>query len=152
MVAIPEESETMPQDLSPSPQSRNGSAKGPCARSSPPSGNPPRKKPEPFNYVYPTSLPSGFWDDLSMTPLCAAALQELNRRYVAAQGSSHPTTPYRSLHLHAKRAREENQFERPISPRTLKKIQHTARHGGPCLAHLRGLTVSRLPCMCTATR
>jgi hypothetical protein len=101
-----------------------------------------------------SQLPPAFWDNLSKIWLTKNALRELDRRNSQLAPSS-PRSPRRRFHRPVTRRalaeREKNclpapsaaNFLRHCGLRCLKDIKLSARRGGPDLADLRGVCISR---------
>lgn len=86
-----------------------------------------RQKPTPQVNTYSVHRPPSFWDTLSKIQLTGGALREFDRRTV------------------------QNELQQPIIPVSegplptgpaLQRLKRFARHGGPDLAYLRGVSLS----------
>ncbi|KAK5086187.1 hypothetical protein LTR70_007432 [Exophiala xenobiotica] len=95
-------------------------------------------------------FPPAFWDNLSKIDLTTRALEEVDRRNTQAALNSWPTR--RQLHRPLTRGilAESRKSLQPFIPavdylhrcgsKVLKSVKQTARHGGPDLSDLRGLS------------
>lgn len=99
--------------------------------------------------------PPAFWDSLSKIWLTKDALRELNRRN-NQPASSQPRSQHRraravTRNFLAERkgnrriTRSASDFLRHCEPGTLKDIKLFARHGGPDLSDLKGVSITKYP-------
>jgi hypothetical protein len=87
-----------------------------------------------------------FWDSLSKIWLTKHALRELNRRNSLSRSPSHPAYRPITRYFQAKQQRNVRRqipaadFLDRCTPRCFKDIKRSARHGGPDLSDLIGVS------------
>ena len=136
------------RQLSDSERQNFNSKKRRRSSSSSPSTNETDRSPKHPRISYRTSNHSTFWDGLSKIPLCPAALREFNCRTRKQTATALVPHRRRSRRLAVRRPTAGNDHPPPIveflnqcSKTSLHSVKNLARHGGPDLADLRGVSV-----------
>ena len=101
-----------------------------------------------------SQFPSAFWDNLSKIDLTTRALEELDRRNTQAALHSRPTPRRLYRPLTRSVLVELRKSSQPLIPavdylrhcgaKVLKSVKQIARHGGPGLSDLRGVSQPRI--------
>lgn len=114
----------------------------------------PLSKRQPPKYPRGSRAPAAFWDNLSKIWLTKEALKELDRRNIQSAQNSNDST-HRRLHRrgtrlsvavleYAKEYQPAADFLTRCSAACLEEVKLLARHGGPNLSELRGVSTARL--------
>ena len=110
-------------------------------------------KKQKYGHPSASQFPPAFWDNLSKVDLTKRALEELNRRNTRASLNSRTFSPRSHRPITRRFLAERNESFPPTLPAisdlyhfgTLKNLKQTARHGGPDLSDLRGVSGPQVP-------
>ena len=103
-----------------------------------------------------SQFPPAFWDNLSKISLTKRALEELDRRNTQAALNSRPPHPRSHRSITRRVPAELKKSSQPLTPvvkylchcgtRDLENIKQIARHGGPDLSDIRGVSGRYIHC------